>query len=53
MYVFIYLCVCVYVYIYIYIYIYMIISGSVLESVLTTEACKNGLPSVNDLLQHQ
>ncbi|KAK2160115.1 hypothetical protein LSH36_140g05008 [Paralvinella palmiformis] len=26
---------------------------SVLESVLTTEACKNGLPSVNDLLQHQ
>ncbi|KAK2185815.1 hypothetical protein NP493_222g05007 [Ridgeia piscesae] len=25
---------------------------SVLESILTTEACKNGLPTVTDLLQH-
>ncbi|XP_041350075.1 PX domain-containing protein kinase-like protein isoform X2 [Gigantopelta aegis] len=25
---------------------------SVLESILTTEACKNGLPTVGDLLQH-
>lgn len=27
-------------------------AGSVLESILTTEACKNGLPQVSDLLLH-
>ena len=27
-------------------------AGSVLESILSTEACKNGLPSISDLLMH-
>lgn len=27
-------------------------TGSVMESILTTEACKNGIPTLNDLLIH-